>query len=204
MKQVCLIAIALGLAIQSYGQEFFTLGPKIGISHSSLTEQSAQAIAAGDASVGFHAGLFTRLSILGFYIQPEAVFSSTGGEITYSNPQTNLTEVKEMTYNKIDVPVLLGFKIGPLFRVNAGPSFSMLLNADAREDGTVQEVRDNYNNATVGFQAGVGLDISKLTVDLRYENNLSAFGEEVSFMGQNFDTDLRNQLWLLSLGFKLF
>ncbi|MEQ9442169.1 MAG: porin family protein [Cyclobacteriaceae bacterium] len=203
MKLVCVFTIALCLAINSYGQ-FATIGPKIGISHSSLTEDAAQDIAAGDASVGFHAGLFARFSILGFYVQPEALFTSSGGQITYTDPQSNLTEVKDMEYNKIDVPVMLGFKIGPLFRVNAGPSFSLLLNADAREDGTVQEVKDNYSNASVGFQAGVGVDISKLTLDLRYENNLSSFGEEVSFMGQTFETDLRNQLWVLSLGFKLF
>lgn len=203
MKQVCVLLIALGIAANSYGQ-FATIGPKIGISHSSLSEDATQAIAAGDASVGFHAGLFARISILGFYVQPEALFTSSGGQITYTDPQTNFTEVKDMTYNKLDVPVMLGFKIGPLFRVNAGPSFSLLLNADAREDGTVQEVKDNYNDATVGFQAGVGVDISKLTLDLRYENNLSSFGEEVSFAGETFETDLRNQLWVLSLGFKLF
>lgn len=203
MKQVCLILIAIGLSISSYGQ-FATLGPKIGLSHSTLTESDIQAIAGGDASVGFHAGLFARFSVLGFYVQPEAVFTSSGGEIAYSDPQTNLTEIKEMEYNKIDVPVLFGFKIGPLFRVNAGPSFSLLLNADARRQGTVQEVEDNHRDATVGFQAGVGVDISKITLDLRYENNLSAFGEEVRFAGQNYSTDLRNQLWQFSLGYKLF
>nr|WKN36779.1 porin family protein [Tunicatimonas sp. TK19036] len=203
MKQVCLIAIALCLALSSYGQ-LVTFGPKIGISHSSLTEEDAQEIAAGDASVGFHAGLFARVSVLGFYVQPEALFTSSGGQIRYTDPQSNLTEVKDMTYNKIDVPIMLGFKIGPLFRVNAGPSFSMLLNADAREDGTVDEVKDNYKDATVGFQAGIGMDISKVTFDLRYENNLSAFGEEVTFRNQTFDTDLRNQLWVFTLGYKLF
>ena len=203
MKQVCLVLIAIGLSVSSYGQ-LVTVGPKIGISHSTLTEEKAQEIAAGDASVGFHAGLFARVSVLGFYVQPEAIFTSTGGEIAYSDPQSNAREVKEMNYNKLDVPVLFGFKIGPVFRVNAGPSFSLLLNADARQDGTVREVKDNYNNATVGFQAGVGMDFSKLTVDLRYENNLSAFGEEVSFVDRTFDTDLRNKQWLLSIGYKLF
>lgn len=206
MKQVCLILIALGLSVSSYGQ-FATLGPKIGLSHSTLTENDAQAIAGGEASAGFHAGLFARFSVLGFYVQPEAVFTSTGGEIVINSEDVNanVDQIKSIRYNKLDVPVLFGFKIGPLFRVNAGPSFSLLLSSDARDGNAQNEIEENYNDATVGFQAGIGLDISKLTFDLRYENNLSALGEEVSFPSAGtFNTDLRNQQWLFSLGFKLF
>ena len=202
---MCLILIAVGLSISSYGQ-FATLGPKIGLSHSTLTESDVSAIAGGDASVGFHVGAFARFSVLGFYIQPEALFTSSGGEIVIDSDDinANVDQVKSIRYNKFDVPVLFGFKIGPLFRVNAGPSFSLLLSSDARDGNAQDEIEENYNDATVGFQAGVGLDISKLTLDLRYENNLSRLGDEVSLGGQQFDTDLRNQQWLLSVGYKLF
>jgi len=205
MKQVCLVLIAVSLSIASYGQ-LATLGPKIGINHSTLTEQSAQAVAGGEAAVGFHAGLFARFSILGFYIQPEAMFTSSGGEIVINSDDidTNVDQVKSLRYNKIDVPVMLGVKIGPLLRLNAGPSFSFLLNSDIRDGNAQQEIEENYSDATVGFQAGIGIDISKLNFDLRYENNLRALGNEVSFGGQTFNTDLRNQLWILTVGYELF
>lgn len=205
MKQVCLILIAIGLSISSYGQ-FATLGPKIGLSHSTLTESDAEAVAGGDASAGFHAGLFARFSVLGFYIQPEAMFTSSGGQIVIDNEAVapNVDQVKSMRYNKIDVPVMIGFKIGPLLRLNAGPAFSFLLDSDVRDGNAQQQIEENYSNATVGFQAGVGLDISKLNFDLRYENNLSALGDQVSFMGNSFSTDLRNQLWVLTVGYELF
>ena len=205
MKKVCLILIAVSLSFVSYGQ-LATLGPKIGINHSTLTEKDAQAVAGGEASVGFHAGLFARFSVLGFYIQPEAMFTSSGGEIVINSDDidANVDQVKSMRYNKIDVPIMLGVKIGPLLRLNAGPSFSFLLNSDIRDGNAQQEIEENYSDATVGFQAGIGIDISKLNFDLRYENNLSALGNEVSFGGETFNTDLRNQLWILTVGYELF
>ncbi len=205
MKQVCLVLIAVSLSFASYGQ-FATLGPKIGLNRSTLTERDVQAVAGGEAAVGFHAGLFARFSVLGFYIQPEAMFTSSGGEIVIDSDDVNanVDQIKSLRYNKIDVPVMLGFKIGPLLRLNAGPSFSFLLNSDVRDGNAQQEIEENYSNATVGFQAGIGVDISKINFDLRYENNLSVLGDEVSFGGQTFNTDLRNQLWILTVGYELF
>ncbi|WPP49873.1 porin family protein [Catalinimonas niigatensis] len=208
MKRILLITAALTLFAYSSYAQFFTLGPKVGISSSKIqVKQDVEGIISGDAGVGFHAGLFARVSILGFYVQPEALFTSTRGQIVIDEPgSSTINAVQDLTYNKLDVPVMLGFKIGPLLRLNAGPIFSMLLSNDARTDGTVDEIEQNYKDATVGYQVGVGLDISKITLDLKYENNLSALGESVTIPGVNqpFETDTRNQLIQLSLGYKLF
>lgn len=208
MKRILFITLALTLfAYTSYAQ-LFTLGPKIGISSSKVRViDDVEGIASGDSEVGFHAGLFARVSILGFYVQPEALFTSARGNIVLEESVTgNARSVQELTYNKLDVPVMLGFKIGPLLRLNAGPTFSFILDQDIREEGTsvVNDVRQNYNEANVGYQIGVGLDISKVIIDLRYENNLSALGESVTFGGETFPTDMRNRLIQLSLGYKLF
>lgn len=208
MKRILLITAALTLFAYSSYAQFFTLGPKVGISSSKISVEDAEGIASGDSEVGFHAGLFARVSILGFYVQPEALFTSARGNIVLDESITsnNARSVRELTYNKLDVPVMLGFKIGPLIRLNAGPTFSFILNQDIREEGmdAVDDVRQNYNDANVGYQVGVGLDISKVIIDLRYENNLSALGENVTVAGQTFPTDMRNQLIQLSLGYKLF
>lgn len=206
MKRILLIAALTLFAYSSYAQ-FFTLGPKVGISSSTVrVADDVQGIASGDSEVGFHAGLFTRISILGFYVQPEALFTSARGNIVLQdNISGNAESVQELTYNKIDVPVMLGFKIGPLFRVNAGPTFSFILNDDIRNGAgaAIDQIEQEYNSANVGYQVGVGLDISRLIIDLKYENNLNALGESVNIAGTSFPTDLRNQLIQLSLGFKL-
>lgn len=210
MKRTFIITALTFIALTAQAQ-LFTIGPKIGLSSSKIrVVDDVNAITSGDSEVGFHAGLFARVSILGFYIQPEAMFTSASGSIVIPSTLTNqsVESVQELTYNKIDVPVMIGAKIGPLFRVNLGPVFSFILSDDVRSGGALDEVMQDYNEANVGYQIGVGVDISKITVDLRYENNLSALGENVTIPGlpegsNTFPTDMRNRLIQLTVGYKL-
>ena len=55
-----------------------------------------------------------------------------------------------------------------------------------------------YKNAVFAYQAGLGLDISKLTVDLRYEGNFS----NQATLGNN-EGEVRINQVMLSLGLKL-
>jgi len=206
MKRSVVVIALTFISLSSYAQ-LFTIGPKVGLSSSKINvSEDVNAITSGESEVGFHAGLFARVSILGFFVQPEALFTSASGSIVIDNPSSNVQDVQELTYNKLDVPVMLGIKIGPLLRLQAGPAFSFILSDDAREnDNLVDEI--NSENATVGYQVGVGLDISKFTVDLKYENNLSNLGNSVVVPGVNdgdpINTDMRNRLFQLTLGYKL-
>jgi hypothetical protein len=208
MKRLFLIAATLTLFSYSSYAQLFTLGPKIGLSSSKINvAEDVNGIISGDAEVGFHAGLFARVSILGFYVQPEALFTSASGNIIIDDQTVtnNVESVQNLTYNKLDVPVMVGIKIGNIIRVNAGPTFSFILDQDIREEGTsvINNISQNYNEANVGYQVGVGLDISKLVIDLKYENNLSVLGESVTIANQTFPTDMRNRLFQLTLGWKL-
>lgn len=208
MKRLFVLAAALTLFSYSSYAQLFTLGPKIGLSSSKINvAEDVNGIVSGDAEVGFHAGLFARVSLLGFYVQPEALFTSVSGNIVIDDQAitNNVESVQNLTYNKLDVPVMVGIKIGNIIRVNAGPTFSFILDQDIREEGTsvINNISQNYNEANVGYQVGVGLDISKLVIDLKYENNLSVLGESVTIANQTFPTDMRNRLFQLTLGWKL-
>ncbi|HCI55638.1 MAG TPA: outer membrane beta-barrel protein [Bacteroidales bacterium] len=151
-----------------------------------------------NAAWGFHAGLFLRLSLFGVYIQPEAVFASNTYE--YNVTTVSLTEVKKQTFNKLEIPVLLGFKLGPI-RINAGPTADILIGSPKAlvEDSNFDEL---YRNATFGFQAGLGFDLlKKLTFDVRYGGSLSGkFGDAVNIGGQTFKLDHRQPSLILSVG----
>jgi len=208
MKRLFVLATALTLFSYSSYAQLFTLGPKVGLSSSKINvADDVNGIVSGDAEVGFHAGLFARVSLLGFYVQPEALFTSVSGNIVIDDQSitNNVESVQNLTYNKLDVPVMVGIKIGNIIRVNAGPTFSFILDQDIREEGTsvINNISQNYNEANVGYQVGVGLDISKLVIDLKYENNLSVLGESVTIADQTFPTDMRNRLFQLTLGWKL-
>ena len=202
MKKIVIIIIGICISTAGYAQ--FTIGPKIGVSSSNITVDEAELVKSGDAKVGFHIGLFTRFGE-DFYIQPEVTFTSAGGKIDISNDNgQTYDQITELKYNKLDVPVLVGVRFGDFFRVNAGPVLSLILSQDARNvDSTVDEIQNNYNNAVVGYQAGIGVDVGNLIFDLRYEGNLSKLGDSIDIGNESFSTNMRNNQILLSVGFKL-
>ena len=178
--------------------------PKVGISTTNIKVDEADRVKSGDSKVGFHLGLFARFGDA-FYVQPEVLFTSAGGKIRISdNAGQNYNQVTELKYNRLDVPVLIGVKLGDFFRINAGPMFSLILSQDARNvENTVSEVKSDANNAVIGYQAGIGADVGNLIFGLRYEGNLSKLGENIEIANQSFPTDMRNNQILLSVGFKL-
>lgn len=151
-----------------------------------------------DAAWGFHAGLFVRLSLLGIYLQPEAVFATNTYE--YNVTTVSGTDLMKQTFNKLEVPVLLGFKLGPI-RLNAGPAAAIQIGSPKAliDDPNFEEM---YRGATFGYQAGIGVDLfKKLTLDARYGGSLSGkFGDAVTIGGQTFQLDQRQPSFILSVG----
>jgi hypothetical protein len=163
--------------------------------HFSKTSGIDESISPAGSTVGFHAGVFGRVNLGGLYIQPEALFTQSGGEVRLEGFVDDLREVE---FNKLDIPVMVGMKFARLLRVQAGPTLSILLNAEV--EGLDEDIKSGYKDATIGYQAGVGVDLWNLIVDLKYEGNLSDFGDEIF----GYQTDQRNTQWILSVGFKLF
>lgn len=145
---------------------------------------------------GYHAGVFTRLQILGLFIQPEAVLSSTGGKVEVFNGQTAEAGTESFKFTRLDMPVLAGINLLKVVRVQAGPVASMLLSA-RQGDKTMDEYLEETD---WGWQAGIGVDISSLTLDLRYERVNRDFTNEA----QQSSYKLSNNQFLLSVGYKLF
>lgn len=202
MKKLAIIVLASLLAVPAFSQIKF--GIKAG---AATTTVPTYDFSSGDnyieslknAQFGFHAGAFLRISLLGFYVMPEVVFAST----TYDYDVTigsNPSQALKQQFNKINIPLLLGFHLGPV-RINAGPAASILINTPKSliDDPDFPEL---YRSATFGYEAGLGFDLfKKLTLDLRYNGSLSKrFGESVSIGSQTFNLDDREPSVLLSLG----
>jgi hypothetical protein len=151
-----------------------------------------------DASWGFHGGIFMRLKLLALFVQPELVFASNTYDYTVKT--ATVTEVKSQTFNRVSVPVLVGFKLGPL-RLNAGPAASIQIGSPKAliDDPKFEQM---YKGAVWGYQAGLGLDIlNKITLDARYAGGLGEkFGDAVTISGQDFQLDYSQKSFLLSVG----
>ena len=169
MKKLAAIVLLSLFAIPAFSQVKF--GIKAGAATTTVPtydfttgENNIEALK--NAQFGFHAGAFLRISLLGFYVMPEVVFAST----TYDYDVTVgsiPSEVLKQQFNKINIPLLLGFHLGPV-RLNAGPAASILINSPkALIDNP--DFPELYRSATFGYEAGLGVDLfKKLTIDLRY------------------------------------
>jgi len=164
-----------------------------------LTDGSNNIEAFKDAAYGFHAGAFLRVTLFGIYIMPEVVFASTTYEYDVS-VGSNPAEALKQKFNKLEVPVLVGFNLGPI-RLNAGPAAAVLINSPKAliDDPSFTDL---YRNATFGYEAGVGFDLfKKLTFDLRYGGSLSKkFGDSVTIGSQTFNLDDREPSFMVSVG----
>ena len=209
MKKLFVIIFVVLISVPAFSQLKF--GLKAGVSTTSLSMESLKTITSGDteytvdaltdAKYGFHGGAFIRLSLLGIYLQPELLFSSRTNEYTVIDLAAPTVEmIKTQKFNKLDIPVMLGFKLGPV-RLNAGPAASLLINSPSAliDDAELKSV---YSRMTIGYQAGVGIDILKfLTVDLRYEGSLKKYQNQIeNLTGTTFNLDDRANAFLFSLG----
>jgi len=210
MKKYLLIIVAV-LFIHTARAQFFQIGLKGGISSSKTQVGELFSIDnndvnynTGSAKLGWHVGLYTRIKISRFYIQPELLFASTGGEIEVTGQGISTPQLAEIDLNKLDVPVMAGFFLTKSFRIFVGPTFSYLISDEIKGTELISDIRQNYKKATIGYQAGLGLDISRFNIDLKYEGNLSKLGESVTIPGisEPFSTDLRNPQVIASVGFR--
>ncbi|MCE7057406.1 PorT family protein [Algoriphagus sp. AGSA1] len=196
MKKLILSLALLVLAFSGYSQGI-AFGPKVGLSQTKLDLKS-DAFKNGESKFGYHVGVFARIGLGGLYLQPELLYTQTQGQFSFDEGVGDMNEY-EADFNRVDIPVMVGFKMFNLLRVQAGPIASINVNSEIKDAmNTVQDVE--YKNATIGYQAGLGVDIGNLYIDAKYESSLDKISDNVG----NFSTDQRTNQWILSLGFRLF
>lgn len=197
MRKIIVLLFCSFLAVEGFSQGF-TFGPKVGVSSTSLKFEENE-IEGGSNQTGFHLGAFARLGGGGFFVQPEVLFTQTSGDFKYNGFDPGGDPDFEAEFNRLDVPVMVGFKLFKFLRVQAGPIASISLKTDISNAGeAIQDI--DTNSATFGYQAGLGVDIGNLILDAKYEGGLNGVINSIG----DFNTDQRLNQFVLSLGFKLF
>lgn len=208
MKKLILVIVASLFVFTMADAQMFKWGLKGGIGFSSINMDDITGIEdgedvydliAGDAVTGYHVGLQTQIKVAMILIRPELYFNAGGGTVEQI-VEGGATEVLNVKFNRIDLPVLVGFKLGPV-RINAGPVGSVVLSESSDMDDLQSDFEAYTNSMTFGFQGGLGLDVSKLSLDFRYEGSISALGESFTVGGVEFPLDARPSQWIISLGF---
>ena len=185
-KYVLSLLILTVISISAQAQ--FSLGVKAGVNFSKINTDNFSE----STKTGYQIGAFARLGG-DTYLEPELYVGSSGGNINTSN---GTADVKFTTLN---VPLLLAHRFGTAstnVHLMVGPVYSYIMNKDKNFSQNFNAAYNdfgNYNNSTLGYQVGAGVDFLGLTGDLRYEGGLSKLN---SAYGQ------RANIWSISVGFK--
>ena len=173
----------------------FSFGVKGGLNYSNFPSNG---IFNNSNRAGYLAGVWARVGGLGLNLQPELYV--TGKNINVKADNTSVENKAKFT--SIDVPLLVGGKIGAFGlggRFYGGPVFSFTVNKDQSIGDAVSDATAlRYKNANYGVQVGAGLDISALSIDLRYEGGLN----KIAYGNDNSHT--RVSVFSLALAYKLF
>ncbi|MDA8558340.1 PorT family protein [Flavobacteriaceae bacterium] len=205
MKKINLLFLIISLSAFSQ----FEYGLKGGISFNSnlninsKIESIDNSINIFESRNGQHIGVFLKLSISDFFIRPEIIYSKIKNsyDIPYDLPRTE-NIVTDFNQHKIDVPVMLGYKVFGLVNLFAGPRFEFIKNVSYDNI----DLNDLKNQYTLGLQYGIGLKFGKFEIDLRAERGFSE--NEINFMENK--AEIKNQyitsqgrLYLLGVSYYL-
>jgi len=207
MKKLILIIIASFFLLQVSNAQLFNYGIKGGIGFSSLSINDVMDISdgsdvydlvTGDGVMGYHLGLQTKIKIAMVYFQPELYWNMGGGTIDQIM-DNGVTEILEVKFNRMDLPLLVGVKLGPV-RLNIGPVGSYVISEN-NDESTADFDYELYVDAmNWGWQGGIGLDLTKLSLDIRYEGSLNDLSDSVPEALSGYNMDPRPSQWLISLG----
>lgn len=197
MKQFFyLLAISLCTTVSANAQLLPSLnfGIKAGANLSSFSTQNTLS---SENRAGYLAGFWARVGGGGIHFQPELYYTSKNVEFKDRAGISNTAKFKS-----IDLPLLIGTKFGALgvgTRLNTGPLISFVTSKDqSAAEAFDNATRLRYKDQNYAWQFGVGLDIQKVSFDLRYELGLNKIDDG------NGNSQVRANLFNLTMAYRLF
>jgi len=175
------------------------LGFRLGVSSQDLTPDQLiikddnnndnLGIKLDNANYGVHVGFFAQFKGPKFFVQPEVLYNAS--KVDYKLDDIgDIGIVKDLvteTYQSLDIPVNMGLRLGPL-RFQGGPVAHVFIGSDS-ELNDIASYDPDFDKLTFGWQAGLGIDIWKFIIDLKYEGNFSQWGSHFNFFGRDYSFD---------------
>ena len=196
MKKYFIILALVLFSTFLFGQ--FTVGPKVGYNASKLSTDIDTVTS--NFKSGFSIGAFLRIGKR-FYFQPEIYYTTQGGVF-----ESNTTDWQQkVSIGSLDIPALVGFKLINSkvvnLRILAGPLASFVVNKSVKDAGGILGPIENadINSVNWAIQAGAGLDVLFMTLDVRYQIGLNNLIKTI----ETTDINSKNSVWVVSLGFKI-
>ena len=131
------------------------------------------------------------------FISLEGVLFNLRTEIQYNQTKNK----NNLTQNKIEAPITIGYKILPFVSTFIGPSFQYILS----EKSSLYNIDAIEDNTTMGLNLGARIYLGKIQLDVRYERGLNSM--ETKILSQNnldlAKIDTRASLLSFGLSYKI-
>jgi hypothetical protein len=211
MKRIFLLAIMI-FALNSVDAQLLKYGLRVGAATSSVADSEALKFSDGADSLlmkmesshfGFHVGGFARVTVKDFFIQPEVLFNTRGHNYTLANLSTSQQQILDDRFSTLDIPIIVGYKFSAL-RFQAGAVGSMTLTNTNDLVEFFDEQKDlvsTLQGFNWGWQAGLGLDIAKFVIDIKYEGNFQRVGNNIIIDGNTYDFNGRANRFIVTFGY---
>ncbi|MHA8091514.1 porin family protein [Aquirufa regiilacus] len=190
---------------------FFRLGIKGGVNMAELKTEGLTYKGVGyvldenlKGKTGYVAGIYMRLGRK-IFVQPEFLVSYKSGSINLPKSISTGIPQFDINYSSIDLPIMLGYRLGPV-HVMAGPVASYSINSSTTIAEALGLNLGSFQSATskayFSYTAGAGIDLLGLTLDVRYEGNITDLSKTIPLpQGVNFSQ--KASLWQATLGMKI-
>jgi hypothetical protein len=145
-------------------------------------------------------GVYSRLKIpvVGLYIQSELIFNNRASNFKVLNEKAFFHKA-----NYVDIPVLVGIRLLKFARVYGGPNFQILTKQLTELPANNPDyIKNELSKRSTGYQLGVGADLARLRLDLKWDFNNASMGSPFTYKGHT--PELTSRLITLQIGFKLF
>lgn len=155
-----------------------------------------------DADLGIHFGIMTQFQINNLLLRPEFIFNSNTINYQVVDLQnSSANTIAKEKYQNLDIPIMLGYNLGGL-RVMAGPVGHVFIT-NKSELTKIENFSQDFSALTIGYQAGLGIDIGNFWIDFRYEGNLTKLGKGIRFSDKEFYFSQTPSRLILSLTFAI-
>lgn len=202
-KKILFLSIMLAgasMMFNTMAQGNFALGVKAGYNSSKFRTDNAGEIMAGnqqytfsdakdEAKGGLMLGAFARIRLIkNLSFQPELLYVKKGGETNFSGEFDNTVNTE---YHTWDIPLLAHLKLIDLKAFNiygvGGPMASFVASEDNKwgDINNYESISENMKNAQWSFQAGGGVELGKLNLDVRYSWGLGDSSTELERVNNN-------------------
>ncbi|TCO08011.1 porin family protein [Natronoflexus pectinivorans] len=209
MKRILIFLPAVFLLFTvAEAQSRFELGLKAGYNSTSFNTGKVDRLgdytfqdAKDDFRSGFMIGAYSRIGLFGnLSLQPELYYARKSGSTEFRAGSEILNE--KVTYYSWDLPILahlrvLDLKVANVYGV-VGPVASFQASERSSVSGDLASVwsGDRLNDVNWNFQAGLGAQVWKFSLDARYEWGLNDLSRS--------ELDRKSRTLMFTLGYRLF